>query len=262
MPGDTKAKHPQGLEIVFTESDHLYVDEYSVEYTSATTLVHRGFEAFDAEATAARKSAKTGVPAEVYIREWDAIREDASENGTRMHENCERQILGRYEDMHQPNDEAERLEFRAIWNEVEKIRSGGFRKLEPEKIIFSPRFRVAGSIDLLCTRGAGQYFILDWKRVKEIRYEGFRGKKGTHNVATCHLPDCNFIHYSLQLSIYEQILKTEGYIEPDATVGKWLNVYNRKTGCIEHIQCRELAREALLLMAWNVTSDGLDDVPF
>lgn len=262
MPGDTKANHPKGLGITFTESDHSYIDEYGVEYTSGTTLVHHGFEKFDAKAAAERKSAKTGVPAEEYLREWDAVREAASGNGTRMHENCEYQILGHYDRMHQPKDESERQEFRAAWNEVEKIRSGGFRKLEPEKIIFSPRFRVAGSIDLLCTRGAGQYLILDWKRVKEIRYEGFRGKKGTHNVATCHLPDCNFIHYSLQLSIYEQILKTEGYIEPDATVGKWLNVYNRKTGCIEHIQCRELAREALLLMAWNVTSDGLDDVPF
>lgn len=41
MPGDTKAKHPRGLGITFTEEDHSYVDEYGVEYTSGTTLVQR-----------------------------------------------------------------------------------------------------------------------------------------------------------------------------------------------------------------------------
>ena len=115
MPGDTKAKHPRGLGITFTEEDHSYVDEYGVEYTSGTTLVHRGFEAFDAQKAAEAKSAKTGVPASEYLREWDAKREEASRNGTRMHENCENQILGRYDKLHAPQDDAERVEFRAAW---------------------------------------------------------------------------------------------------------------------------------------------------
>lgn len=261
MPGDTKAKHPRGLGITFTEEDHSYVDEYGVEYTSGTTLVHRGFEAFDAQRAAEAKSAKTGVPASEYLREWDAKREEASRNGTRMHENCENQILGRYDKLHAPQDDAERVEFRAAWGEVERIRAGGFERLEPEKIIFSPRFRVSGSIDLLCTRGGGRYLILDWKRVKGIEYGGFRGKTGTH-IATRHLADCNFVHYSLQLSIYEQILRLEGYIEPDAEVDKWLNVYCGSKGVFEHVHCADLRWEALALMAWNVTCDGLEDVPF
>ena len=245
MPGDTKAKHPRGLGITFTEEDHSYVDEYGVEYTSGTTLVHRGFEEFDAQRAAEAKSAKTGVPASEYLREWDAKREEASRKGTRMHENCENQILGRYDKLHVPHDDAEREEFRAAWGEVERIRAGGFERLEPEKIIFSPRFRVSGSIDLLCSRGN----------------EGFRGKTGTH-IATRHLADCNFVHYSLQLSIYEQILRLEGYIEPGAEVDKWLNVYCGSKGAFEHVHCADLRWEALALMAWNITCDGLEDVPF
>lgn len=136
MPGDTKAKHPRGLGITFTEEDHSYVDEYGVEYTSGTTLVHRGFEEFDAQRAAEAKSAKTGVPASEYLREWDAKREEASRNGTRMHENCENQILGRYDKLHAPQDDAERVEFRAAWGEVERIRGADLRGWSRRRLSF------------------------------------------------------------------------------------------------------------------------------
>lgn len=261
MPSDTTSIHPSGkLNITFQELGHLYTDSFGIEYTSSTELIHSAFELFDAEKTAAAKSARTGIPAEQYIQEWDRNRDDASSAGTRLHENCERQILGRFQDMHRPADDAERLEFRAAWNEVEKIKSARFLALEPEKLIFSPRFRVAGSIDLLVKKAPKQYLIIDWKRVKEIRYSGFRNRTGTHP-GTVHLQDCNFIHYSLQLSIYEQILRLEHYIEPDASVEKWLNVY-RPDGTFDHIQCQHLPYESLLLMAFNATSANLEDIPF
>ena len=261
MPNDKTAPHPSGqLNITFQELGHLYTDSLDNEYTSSTELVHSAFEPFDAEKTAAAKSARTGIPAQQYIQEWDRIRDEASDNGTHLHENCERQILGRFSEMHRPADDAERLEFRAAWNEVEKIKSAGFLSLEPEKLIFSPRFRVAGSIDLLVKKAPAHYLILDWKRVKAIKYSGFRNRTGTHP-ATMHLQDCNFIHYSLQLSIYEQILRLERYIEPFAKVEKWLNVY-RPGGTFDHVQCADLPYESLLLMACNSTAPNLEFIPF
>ena len=262
MPNDKTAPHPSGgyLNITFQELGHLYTDSFGNEYTSSTELVHSAFEPFDAEKTAAAKSARTGVPAQQYIQEWNRNRDDASSAGTRLHENCERQILGRFPEMHRPADDAERLEFRAAWNEVEKIKSAGFLSLEPEKLIFSPRFRVAGSIDLLVKKAPAHYLILDWKRVKAIKYSGFRNRTGTHP-ATMHLQDCNFIHYSLQLSIYEQILRLERYIEPFAKVEKWLNVY-RPGGTFDHVQCADLPYESLLLMSFNSTAPNLEFIPF
>lgn len=261
MPGDKTASLPSGdLTILFTEENHSYVDDYGIEYTSATTLVHQGFEAFDEIAVANRKSARTGVPAERYIQEWSENRERAAGDGTRMHENCERQILKQFDKMHKPADEEERREFRAAWMEVEKINAAGFLSAEPEKLVFSPRFRVAGSIDLLCCRNQKEYLLLDWKRVKRITTSGFRGKTGIL-FPTLRLQDCNFIRYSLQLSIYEQILKIENYIPEDAVVDKWLNVYNREAGEFEHVHCLNLQYEALAMMAWNVTT-GEYDIPF
>ena len=261
MPGDKTASLPNDLlRITFTEKDHSYVDEYGVSYTSVTTLVHNGFEKFDACVVAHRKSQKPGVPPEQYIKSWAENRDRAATDGTRMHENCEHQILGEFDKMHSPVDENERAEFRAAWMEVEKIRSAGFMYLEPEKLVFSPRFRVAGSIDLLCCKTDKKFLLLDWKRVKKISRAGFQGKTGIE-FPTRQLQDCNFIHYSLQLSIYEQILKMENYIPQDAVVDKWLNVYNKETAEFDHIQCMDLSYSALAMMAWNVTS-GEYDVPF
>lgn len=268
MPNNTRAMHPSGLlGITFTEDDHSYVDDFGIDYTSGTTLVKSAFEEFDAKKAAAIKSAKTGIPADQYIAEWKAAGERAAMEGTRAHENCERQILGRIADMNQPQDDDERARFRAAWFEVEKLKAAfppdfmHRSSLEPEKLVFSPRFRVSGSVDLLAHRSDGKYFIFDWKYVKEIKREGFNGKTGIH-IASRHLPDCNFYHYALQLSIYEQVMKCEGYIPPDATVERWLNVYRKPTADFEHVQLPDLGREALLLMAWNATCDNLEYVPF
>lgn len=260
MPNNKTAEHPKGLGITFAEEGHTYVDDYGNDYTSGTTLVKSAFVEFNAPAVAAAKSAKTGVPTEQYVSEWKANGERAASEGTRTHENCERQILGRLSDMHQPKDDEERARFRAAWFEVERMKTS-FVQMEPEKLVFSPRFRVAGSIDLLARQRNGAFCMIDWKFIKELQQTAFGNRTGIH-IATRHLPDCNFYHYALQLSIYEQILKCEGYIPPGVQVDRWLNVYCRTEGIFDHVQLPDLGREALILMAWNATNDGLDDIPF
>lgn len=260
MPNDTKAKHPSGLTITFQEEGHLYFDENNVDYTSATTLVHGAFEKFDAEKISAAKSARTGIPAATYLTEWKEKADRASESGTRAHENCERQILGRFSEMHTPRDEKERLRFRAAWNEVQSIQAA-FSELRPEMLIFSPRFCVAGSVDLLAKKATGEYTIIDWKYIQGLKFEGYHGKMGTVP-ATEHLPDCNYYHYALQLNIYEMILKLEGYIPRRAIVKKMLNVYREDVAAFDHYPLPDLHEEALLLLAFNVTKEGTDYVPF
>lgn len=261
MPSSTQATHPSGkLKLTFTEDNHLYVDDFGIEYTSCTTLVHAAFEKFDALKVAAAKSARTGIPVDQYISEWKAYGEERADLGTRTHENIEHQILGRYECMHQPVNDDERARFRAAWYEVEKLQKS-YDVLEPEKLVFSPRFRVSGSIDLLARRRDGSYSIIDWKFIKDLKTSAFQNKTGIH-FATRHLPDCNFYHYALQTNVYEQLLKIEGYIKPMAHVDKWLGVYDFTQRKFNFVRMPELAWEALLLMAWNVTNDNLEDIPF
>lgn len=261
MPNSKYVRHPSGkLGIFFTEDNHLYVDDFGFEYTSSTTLVHSAFEAFNPAKAAAAKAARTGVPAEHYLKEWQTCGQESARLGTRTHENCERQILGMYSNMHQPENHEEQARFRAAWFEVERLKTL-YLRLEPEKLIFSPRFRIAGSIDLLGLRHDGSYSIIDWKFIKELKMTAFRNKTGVH-FATRHLPDCNFYHYALQTNIYDQILRVEGYIPAMAAVDKWLAVYDFIRHKFDFVKMPELQHEALLLMAFQITSDNLDFVPF
>ena len=261
MPNSKHAVHPSGkLGITFTENNHQYIDDWGIEYVSCTTLVHSAFEKFDAQKTASMKSAKTGVPPEQYIKEWQEYGEARAELGTRTHENCERQILCRYNEMHQPVDSEEKARFKAAWFEVEQLKRI-YEHLEPEKLVFSPRFRIAGSIDVLARRRDGSFSIIDWKFIKTLRMTAFSNKRGIH-LATQHLPDCNYFHYALQTNIYEHILKTEGYISPETAVDKYLAVYDFAQRRFNFVRMPELVREAFLLMAFNATSDNLEYVPF
>lgn len=261
MPHDVKAMHPSGkLEITFKEEPHLYVDDWGVEYTSVTTLVHRAFPGFDAASAAEKKSLKTGIPAEKYIEEWARYGETCAAQGTRTHENCEQQFLGKFNEMHSPVDDDERARFRAAWYEVEEIKER--YEVEPEKLVFSPRFRVAGSIDMFCRSSAGSgYAIGDWKFVKKLRREAFGNKRGTA-LATGIFPDCNYFHYALQLNIYRMILMVEGYIPYGAPVELFLKKYDLEKRSFDHVQLPLYPLEALLLLAYNATGDNLEYVPF
>ena len=258
MPGNATAVHPSGLKLVFNEADHTYIDEVGRDYTSVTTLIHSAFPKFDGEKIAAAKSAKTGVPATQYLAEWEANRNKAANDGTRAHENCEYQFLEQYDRMHKPVDGLERARFSAGWNEVDKLKSS-LTNIQPETIVFSPRFRIAGSIDVL-GYSPDSYLIGDWKFVKELKRQGFKGERGII-YPTRSLQHCNLMHYSLQLSIYELLLKIEGYIPLDANFDRWLFIYDRKRQEFDYEPIPFMEREAALLLAYHVT-EGASDVPF
>lgn len=256
MPGSKKVKHPVlDCEITFTEETHSYMDKFDIPYCSVTQLVHKAFKPFNVEETAKRKSIETGIPVEQYLAQWEAAGLKAARNGTRCHENCEQQILGNYNNLHKPENEDERIRFRAAWHQVESLKKE-FDSMEPEKLVFSPRFQVAGSIDILA-KTKDEYAIIDWKYIKELSRKGY--SRGI-NYATKHLEDSNFNIYSLQLNLYEMILKQDMYIPFDAKVKKILLVYRQESGKFDRVDVDDFHVEALSLLLQNVTSS--ETLPF
>jgi len=120
---------------------------------------------------------------------------------------------------------------------------------EPEKLVFSPAFKIAGSIDWLMKINDNNYIILDWKILsKELSKEGFNNQTGII-LPTLNIQDSNFWHYALQLQIYENILKSENYINPNAKVSRYLIVWNESK--FELTKMPDLYSEAWALIAWN-----------
>jgi len=74
-------------------------------------------------------------------------------------------------------------------------------------IIYSKQLKIAGTIDVLALdKKINQYDLIDWKTSKKIETSSFGGKVGT-KPATNTIPDCNYSHYTLQLSLYRYILE-------------------------------------------------------
>ena len=258
MPGDGFSFHPicRDLRLNFIEADHSYTDSWGRDYTSATRLIHDAFPPFDADAVASRLAAEKGTEKEAILQEW----QERASLGTRAHENCEHQILGNFAALHTPESEEERDRFAAAWNAVEEIKAAGFTAMEPEKLIFSPRFRISGSIDLFATHPDGWYMLLDWKYIRKFREKAYNGETGSIP-PTAHLQNCNAVHYSLQLNIYELILKQEGYIQRGAEVQKILNIYDGEKKSFRQFHVPDMAYTALELAVYNVTGDNFE-IPF
>jgi len=198
MPSCSKAKNPRGIEITFTEADHKYtsfIDGYEISYISGTQFLGKCFPPFDptGEITA-RSARKAGVSVEEIKRRWDEKGKESCRLGTRLHETIEDTLLKR-KYRNEPEDKVEESRF-------ENGKSMGLKLLERtsilgvEKIVFSDRLRIAGTIDLFAaSKKTGEFLIIDHKTNKSIEQEN-RYKKFCLSPVE-HLPDTNFYHYAL-----------------------------------------------------------------
>ena len=226
MPGTSVAKNRNGLELHFDEGPHEY---YTLDnsgnktlYTSVTTLVERFFPKFDSDAIAPRVAAKRGVTTEEILKEWKDIAETASRFGTRVHECCEDAMRGRPL-RNSPEDARETETFKHAVTIAEKIRSR-YEVLGIEKVTFLEHLKLAGTVDLFARSkkkdGSYKYWILDYKTNKKIEQENPWGKFGFKPFD--RFPDNNFSHYTVQLNIYQRMLKLNDEIPDGVDVGRAL----------------------------------------
>lgn len=211
QPNIRTAIHPNGETIEFHVEPHQYL--YKGEaFPSVTKLIHRWFPEFDAEAVAKKKAEREGGSYEALVREWSKKRDDAAAFGSKIHLMAEKMIIendDRVADDLAGNDR-EKAYLEALKESIRRIRLG-YEFVEPEKIVFSPQLKVAGTVDLLLrSRTNGEYVIADWKTNREIKSSAFRQELG---FGPCHrIENCNLNHYSLQVSAYAELLVSEGYL--------------------------------------------------
>jgi ATP-dependent exoDNAse (exonuclease V) beta subunit len=241
------AVHPSGAQIEFADETHTYICGDTI-LTSTTTVIHDLFPKFDAAAVALKKGLKDGVDPNQLLSKWQTIGAEASSWGNLIHSMAEQLILGA--DRSIATSDREGRYFDMLSLAVGKLRDQ-FDIVEIEKIVFSPNRKLAGTIDLLLrSKQTGRYIVADWKTSREIKKSGFQGQRG---FGVCsHLEHCNFIHYSLQLSIYRELLLSEGYLEPNSQVSTAIiHLYEDENGNprFSEIKPVDLSREASLILA-------------
>jgi len=198
--------HPRDSLLSFNEKDHVYIFlPTGEEYISGTTFLHKFFPPFDGPKIVDKmmgsrnwdKSPYRHMTKDQILANWELNRDTAAKAGTLMHARIESELKG--ETIEWSGQERERDNFRAAWAELQKE---GYRVYRLEWRIHTPG--LAGTLDGLFINDRGEFLLLDWKRSKEIK---------TENRWQCllspleHLPDCNYIHYSLQLNLYRWILR-------------------------------------------------------
>tara|TARA_B100001029_G_C15020085_1_gene429941 strand:- start:23 stop:742 length:720 start_codon:yes stop_codon:yes gene_type:complete len=188
--------------IFLEKENHIYKlnDDPDFEFKSVTTFVGGFFEEFDAPLVASKLTSTHPKYKHMTIDELLLVWKKKADYGTFVHEEIENYI----NDKTPPTDDRSS---RAVkWLNGYKMQSN--YKLLSEKIIYSKELNLAGTIDLLMyDESSNAYNIIDWKTSAKIETSAYRHKTGNNDI-TRNLEDCNFNHYSLQLSLYRYILET------------------------------------------------------
>lgn len=198
--------HPRDEFVTFNEQEHIYTVN-GKEMISVTALVSSFFERFDAEKTAQRMAAKNHCSPEEIMRQWEEKSLLARKLGTEMHASIEGYFMGNPIENVPADVRPLFSQFAADYN---------LQPYRTEWAIYDEDSGVAGTLDFLELKD-GVYTIYDWKRSEKILYDGAVekisrfGKMALHPIQ--NIPDTNFWHYALQLSMYRYILEKNYGIE-------------------------------------------------
>lgn len=233
--------------ITFDEPSHTYRDEFGIKYTSVTTLIGKYEPKFDENYWAEQKAKELGLTKNQVLQNWKEIRDYANEKGTKVHKVLEDSIndatnnadldvpsfKSYYAKLNlQPNCEIDikllgqsplAIKYPEIFLTLLDYVENHGCKIYAEKRVYWADYQIAGTIDCLLVKGK-EFIIVDWKTNKdELKFKSGYFKK-VNGIKTdiwvdkdermlapiTNLQKCKGNGYSLQLSLYANILELWG----------------------------------------------------
>jgi hypothetical protein len=200
------------MSIFFNAIDHSYkslTTEPEITWYSVTTVVSSLKKSFDAKKTAQKVSKNTkskwhGIEPKIIEEIWANEAKRAVNLGTWYHNQREADLCS----LSSIEREGTIVPIFAPLPLKDGIKYAPSQKLEPgvypEHMVYLKSAGICGQSDLVEVVN-GRVNIIDYKTNKEIKMESFKDWEGIsekmlHPIS--NLDDCNFNHYSLQLSIY------------------------------------------------------------
>lgn len=189
-----------GVNMKFDKKKHTYTND-GIKYTPVTEFIHSFFKPFDAKFMAKMLAKKRRANGE-DITAWDLKREWklSQTNGSKLHKYIEQYVQGKKLKIKEDFTYKQKV-YTAI-TVVEQLKRDGYT-LVPEMILHDDKTRIAGTVDLVAIKDK-TVVIVDWKTNKTLYMSGTKNKQ-------LKLDDCNFVHYTLQLSLYAFLLEKLGY---------------------------------------------------
>lgn len=225
--------------INFIEATHRYINtETGDDYKSATTLLGLFKNKFDEKRIAGLTAKKRGITVEEVLNEWAEIRNTACTKGTNIHLALENFIKH-----NEIDKEYETLieDFKNIINSMSDIKC-----IHSEILLYLDKYKVAGTSDLIFEHNDGTFSVGDFKTNKKFRYYSEYNEHLKYPVQ--HLNNCEFINYSLQLSLYAYMYETLYPDKAGKCRGLFLLWYNPDTFTWELIHCPYMKHEILMIL--------------
>lgn len=236
----------QNGSVAFSENTHTYwnVDD-NEKYISVTTLIGRYENEFDKEFWSAYKALEKLIPVDnwkiekksllnthkfdkeilsVYdiselefnktqqqiLDDWDYENKISCERGTKIHAQLEKS-------MYKAGDAVSLKKFgvggKFVCDEGRTeldLENGVYPEYLISRVSPDGVLRIAGQIDLLVKKG-NKIWIIDWKTNKKIDQHSFFDSKSKKTLKMkyplTNIEDCNFWHYTLQLSTYAWMIE-------------------------------------------------------
>ena len=226
--------------VYLQEEDHTYhlIDDEEFDPISVTTLLHKFFEPFNGPVIAADLISKYDKFKDYTVKSLLAEWAQTGIDGTAVHLELENYLL--------TNGRTPITYVKSVHGKtwLDKQFAKDRFKFYPEVILYDKKLGISGTIDLLILDTVtGIVHIGDWKTNKKIRKFAFGGKKGCNKI-TAHLKDCNFEHYSLQLSSYAYLLERDYGV----TIGN-LFIIHLLPDCFKLIPCKKRYNEVKQILA-------------
>jgi hypothetical protein len=232
---------------------------------SVTTVLHKYKEDFDSFYWSNVKKDELKMTQEEVLAYWKALNIKSQIKGSAVHNYTE--LLFNNKVYKYDNERTLKLlgndnisilakagektieeEFHIVKTYVDKFYDDTFGKLIPVKtefVVFDEEWELAGMMDILFWNVKKQCFqIWDWKTNKEVNMVS-KYRKNLKK-ALCHIPDCEFEIYSLQLSTYKRILERNTNIKIEGCYIVWFNEVNEN---YKIIQCKDYSDEINMIMS-------------
>jgi ATP-dependent exoDNAse (exonuclease V) beta subunit len=211
---------------------------------SVSNIIKGLHEEFDSDYWSKKKADELGISQEEILAEWDRKAKRSTEVGSFVHKWIENYYNKVWTEL--PNDD----EIITRINNFNKVWLTHLSKLIPicfELRVFSEKYGVVGIIDSIFTYN-DNIIIIDTKTngsiKKENRYQKMFAPFQDYD-------DCNFVHYSIQTSLYKLILEEHGIVSRKEYI---LHITNDGYEMIKCMDLSELVKEHLISIQKPVNS--------
>lgn len=183
--------------VKFDPIQHAYTDEKGNRLISCSQLIGKLHPPFDPDGTITKKYAvKNGMTVDEVKAKWKATNIESCDYGTTVHAELEHYI---------ETKQVRESPYKHFTEQFSSLLYKG--KLFSERMLYCLENMIAGTADLI-EFGQGLVNIDDFKTNKKLEKGNFWNRYMLYEVS--HLPDNNWNHYQLQLSIYGYLCELKG----------------------------------------------------